>query len=327
MSSLPCPGEYCEPTDWSRDGASLLVTVINSGNQDVWIVPVDPAGPAKPLLTAEFSESDARFSLDGRWVAYVSRESDRPEVWVRTVSGPPRRVVVSGEGGTQPVWARDGKLPPVVFIEPRIPGIPPLEQASDDHPPANLLRGQEFLAGIYQALTNPNGTDPPEPCPQWGKCMLVITYDEHGGFYDHVPPPDGFEKIHPEGQTFLGVRVPTFVVSPLVSPGSVSHVVFDHTSIVKTILTRHRASFRTQDFARFGPRVLKISHLGEALIPPTVVPVIEDPERIPRTAANFGDVVPPPVTLSSLSPEVLAGTDDTPYGFTLARAMMPERRG
>ncbi|HXW10908.1 MAG TPA: hypothetical protein VD737_09840, partial [Steroidobacteraceae bacterium] len=64
----------------------------------------------RPLFTAEYGERDARFSHDGRWVAYVSHEAGRPEVWVRTISGKPRRIVVSGEGGTQPVWSRDGRL-------------------------------------------------------------------------------------------------------------------------------------------------------------------------------------------------------------------------
>ena len=159
--------------------------------------------------------------------------------------------------------AGEGTLPPVVFIEPRITGIPPLEQASDDHPPANLLRGQEFLQDVYRALIAPREFS------QWGKCMLVITYDEHGGVFDHVAPPgtplgpeewrpvahpDGrieykVPLIHPEGKRFMGARVPTFIVSPLVRPGSVSHTVFDHTSIVKTILTRHRAKFRASDSA------------------------------------------------------------------------------
>ena len=110
VRSLKCPGDYCEPSDWSKDGSSLLVTARDSNNQDVWIVPTDSDGTAKPLLSAEFDEMDARYSPDGRWVAYVSTEAGNPEVLVRTVSGSPRRMVVSGEGGTQPVWQRDGKM-------------------------------------------------------------------------------------------------------------------------------------------------------------------------------------------------------------------------
>ncbi|HEX7718777.1 MAG TPA: protein kinase, partial [Woeseiaceae bacterium] len=110
VRSLPCPGEYCEPTDWSTDGSSLLVNVLGSSQRDVWIVSTEPDGSAEPLLTEEFDERDARFAPNGRWIAYVSGDAGRPEVSVRSVTGPPRRMVISGEGGAQPVWRRDGNV-------------------------------------------------------------------------------------------------------------------------------------------------------------------------------------------------------------------------
>lgn len=116
VRTWPCPVEYCEPTDWSTDGSSLLVNVLESGNRDVWIVSTEEGGGAEPLLTAEFDEKDARFSPNGRWVAYVSEDAGRPEVSVRTVTGPPRRMVISGEGGAQPVWQRDGSV--LYFVDP-----------------------------------------------------------------------------------------------------------------------------------------------------------------------------------------------------------------
>ncbi|HZJ62603.1 MAG TPA: alkaline phosphatase family protein, partial [Kofleriaceae bacterium] len=66
-----------------------------------------------------------------------------------------------------------GKLPPVVYIDPAF-GF------NDDHPPVHPILGQELVAAVYTALAK---------SPQWKNCMLVITYDEHGGFYDHVAPP------------------------------------------------------------------------------------------------------------------------------------------
>ena len=110
IRSLGCPGDYCEPTDWSADGSSLLVTALESGKKNVWTVSTRSGGVAEPLLAAAFDEYDARFSPDGRWVAYVSEEASRPEVLVHTASGPARRLAVSGEGGKQPVWRRDGKM-------------------------------------------------------------------------------------------------------------------------------------------------------------------------------------------------------------------------
>jgi hypothetical protein len=71
-------------------------------------VPLDGSASARPLLTAAFMERDARYSPDGRWVAYVSDESGRPEVSINSVTGPPQRIVVSSQGADQPVWQRDG---------------------------------------------------------------------------------------------------------------------------------------------------------------------------------------------------------------------------
>jgi serine/threonine protein kinase/Tol biopolymer transport system component len=105
VQTLPCPRPYCEPTDWSPDG----FLVVNVSGGDVWAVPVDPSGPARPLLTESFMERDARMSPDGRWLAFVSDESGRPVVSVRGVAAPARRFVVSMSGGDQPVWRRDGK--------------------------------------------------------------------------------------------------------------------------------------------------------------------------------------------------------------------------
>jgi serine/threonine protein kinase len=101
---LDCPRSPCEPTDWSIDGRGLL---INAGT-DVWTVPVDPHIPPSPLLSSAFVERDARYSPDGRWVAYVSDESGHVQVFIQTVTGPQRRIVVSNQGGDQPVWLSDG---------------------------------------------------------------------------------------------------------------------------------------------------------------------------------------------------------------------------
>jgi eukaryotic-like serine/threonine-protein kinase len=103
--TMPCPKSPCEPSDWSPDGRFLVLTV---GGSDVWTMPVGSEGQAQPLLAESFTERDARISADGRWLAYVSDETGRPEVSVRSLSGPARRFVVSSGGGDQPVWRRDG---------------------------------------------------------------------------------------------------------------------------------------------------------------------------------------------------------------------------
>jgi eukaryotic-like serine/threonine-protein kinase len=113
VTVLPCPRTPCQPTDWATDDR----LIVNDGGGDVWAVSTDPKGSAQPLLAEPFAERDARLSPDGRWIVYVSEESGRPEVSVRRLSGSPRRIVVSGGGGDQPVWRRDGKE--LFFVDPQ----------------------------------------------------------------------------------------------------------------------------------------------------------------------------------------------------------------
>jgi eukaryotic-like serine/threonine-protein kinase len=104
--TMACPKSPCEPSDWSPDGRFLVLTVAGT---DVWTMPVGSEGQAQPLLIEPFTERDARLRPDGRWIAYVSDETGRPEVSVRSLTGTARRYVVSSGGGDQPVWRRDGE--------------------------------------------------------------------------------------------------------------------------------------------------------------------------------------------------------------------------
>lgn len=137
--------------------------------------------------------------------------------------------------------AAAGKLPPVVFIDPDAFKTGTY-RGDDEHPPAHLQIGQKFIADIVLALMK---------SPQWSKMAIFITYDEHGGLYDHVPPPkacppddkpaidDEYQPV--EGKFDLyGVRVPLMVVSPYARRGHVSHTLYDHTSILRFIQAKHR---------------------------------------------------------------------------------------
>lgn len=96
--------------------ANEFVNVRDDSRGDVWAVSTEPNGSSQPLLAESFTERDARLSPDGRWIAYVSEESGRAEISVRSVSGLPRRIVISGGGGDQPVWRRDGAE--LFFVDP-----------------------------------------------------------------------------------------------------------------------------------------------------------------------------------------------------------------
>jgi len=133
--------------------------------------------------------------------------------------------------------AKAGKLPQVSFVESSPLGKVNVE--SDEHPPANVQVGEKFTHDVIKALTT---------SPNWSSSALFLTYDEHGGFYDHVAPPaapkpDNIAPMLQPGDApgafdRYGIRVPTIVVSPYAKKHYVSHTVYDHTSILHFIETR-----------------------------------------------------------------------------------------
>ncbi len=99
-----------EPTDRSQDGRFLLYQRNDPKTKwDLWVLPLFGDRKAKPFLQSEFDESQGQFSPDGRWVAYASDESGRPEVYVQPFPGPGPKIQISTAGGVQPKWRRDGK--------------------------------------------------------------------------------------------------------------------------------------------------------------------------------------------------------------------------
>ena len=101
--------ESASPLSWSPDGRRLLYRQIGATTgQDVWVYSADDR-TLTPFLQSSSNELSATFSPDGRWVAYVSDESGRAEVYVRPFPGPGTRSQVSIDGGTAPVWSRDGR--------------------------------------------------------------------------------------------------------------------------------------------------------------------------------------------------------------------------
>jgi phospholipase C len=153
-----------------------------------------------------------------------------------------------------------GDLPQVSWIDPHFKDPSVLgPDSNDDHPPSDVLAGQDLILTVYHALSSNAQT--------WPKTLLVIVYDEHGGFYDHVPPPAATDD-HPDSRR-LGLRVPALLVSPLVEPGSTSTTLlgedfhFDHTSIMRTIFTR----FCQVDgrIPAMSARTAAANHLGHLL--------------------------------------------------------------
>jgi phospholipase C len=203
--------------------------------------------------------------------------------------------------------ARDD-LPKVSWIDPNFVDLSILDPTSnDDHPPSDVLAGQGLVLLVFRALAE-------SAC--WPRTLLVVTYDEHGGFYDHVAPDPGPEP-KPQFRSY-GVRVPALVVSPLIEPHTVSKLTYDHASIIRTILER----FAPDGVAKMPERVRHARHLGSLLTrdpgdagpPPDYRSVLERLEAWKRhhaeqkavTSGQVADPVEPP-PIRGFPAEVLEG--------------------
>jgi phospholipase C len=171
--------------------------------------------------------------------------------------------------------ARGAPMPRAMFIEPLF------LFGNDDHPPMSVADGQTFIQQVVGKFIEHGLLD---------RALFIITYDEHGGFFDHVAPPGSpaalarerpggvtavgpqpygaVESLFPQdpaqAPTSLGVRVPSMVLSKWTSARA-NHTVLDHTAILKTLLLHNRARVSTEQFGRFGERVKKRAHLGQVL--------------------------------------------------------------
>jgi Tol biopolymer transport system component len=98
------------PLDWSRDGRLLLFSALDpKTGSDLWLLHLEGSRTPRPLLQTPFNEGEARISPDGRFFAYTSDESGRPEVYVRPLASMAEQWQVSTQGGTKAQWRRDGK--------------------------------------------------------------------------------------------------------------------------------------------------------------------------------------------------------------------------
>ncbi len=164
-----------------------------------------------------------------------------------------------------------GALRDVSWIDPNFIDLRVLDpNSNDDHPPSDIQAGQAFILEVYEALLN---------SPDWQDTLLVIVYDEHGGFFDHVAPP-ALPADDGSGYSTYGVRVPALLVGPRVR-NHVCHHLFEHTSLIQTILRRF-AEDPDVAIARMPPRVASARHLGFALLdqPRDGVPEPDDARSI-----------------------------------------------
>jgi phospholipase C len=128
-----------------------------------------------------------------------------------------------------------------IFIEPSYGNVLPLTPGdftcgNSQHPLDDITRGERLIKKVYETLRN---------SPHWNDSLLLVTYDEHGGFYDHVSPPaiaspgdritDDDNNHHNFDFTRLGIRVPGIAISPLIPRNIVDHTLYDHSSVLATL--------------------------------------------------------------------------------------------
>lgn len=142
----------------------------------------------------------------------------------------------------------ESEFPEFCLIEPDYLGF----EQNDDHPPHDIMRGEKLIADVYNAIRANDAL--------WQSTLLVIFWDEHGGFYDHVEPPATIPPDdHHEEYSFdrFGLRVPALLISPWVDAG-VESTPFDHTSVLHYLIDKW-------DLAPLGRRAAAANGIGVAL--------------------------------------------------------------
>jgi phospholipase C len=164
-----------------------------------------------------------------------------------------------------------------VFIEPSYDALDSFDDGNSQHPNGSVAAGERFIKAVYEAIRS---------SPLWDSSLLIVTWDEHGGFYDHVPPPaaqptGGRGREH--GFTFgqLGPRVPAVVVSPLVPRNLIEHRIFDHCAIPATV----ERVFKLDNMGGRDGLGNGLNHLATLSTPRTDAPMTLPTATIARAAA------------------------------------------
>ncbi len=163
------------------------------------------------------------------------------------------------------------QLPQVIFVEPTYGDAPHLGRSTDEHAPSGISDGEEFLMQVYNAVTSSPAF--------WRSSLMLISYDEHGGFFDHVTPPPipadppqpGLYPPFPS----LGPRVPAYIVSPFVQPGAVSNILLDHTSMLKLLGEKFgNGSYSAVVDARAVKSVSETLNFDNPILDPPSIPAV-----------------------------------------------------
>jgi len=189
-----------------------MLSATSAGNTETGIFYQDKSGNLYPQKTIFDQVSAANLT----WRNYYN---DTPwELFLETIATHPENLVNMEQFYED---AKTGNLPAFSWINPRAGTNETLKQGSNDqHPDHDVALGERYYKDIYEALRS---------SPAWNETLYIVTYDEHGGFYDHVPPPlnvpapDDDASYPDKGFLFnrLGIRIPTLLISPWLPKGMV----------------------------------------------------------------------------------------------------------
>ncbi|HUB40730.1 MAG TPA: alkaline phosphatase family protein [Streptosporangiaceae bacterium] len=263
---------------------------------------IDDTTPALTDYPANGTIFDAVDAAGLTWKDYYTPTADSP---YPTIALYPKLYL--DNAGTRAVPIADfftdaaaGTLPQVSLVEPNY-------DLQSEEDPQNIAVGEQFAASVINAVMSG---------PGWPSTLLIWTYDEHGGYYDHVPPPPALapDNIPPDvsaissstlpynGFRQYGFRVPMAVISPWARPHHVSHQVMDHTSICALIEAKWNLPAMTYRDANAWPMLDMLDlHRPAFLRPPSLaLPLLAtDPSALACNVSGPG-TIPPPRSITPL---------------------------
>jgi phospholipase C len=180
-----------------------------------------------------------------------------------------------------------------IFIEPNYGNVLPTTPGdftggNSQHPLDDITHGEALIKQVYETIRN---------SPHWNESLLLVIYDEHGGFFDHVKPPpavspgdrisDETNRQHGFDFTQLGVRVPAVAISPLIPAGTIDHTTYDHSSLLATVEALFGLAPLTDRDRQASTLVHLLSERTPRIDAPTSLPEPAD-SGLPRAAAGAG---------------------------------------
>ena len=241
-----------------------------SGNTFVDKITLTPGVPYRDLIYDWLTKNRIYWRLYTRFVPFLFLLSGWPQDFLTEDNYRPFREL------KRDMMDPKDRVPQVIFIEPWYT-IQGLTNGSDYHAPASIAAGEKFLLDVYKALTaNPE---------RWRKTLVLVTWDEHGGFFDHVSPLP-IRTNPPRGANYApflstGVRVPAFVLSPLVKAGTILSYSLDHTAILRLMAERFGSGSYSPEVDQRQKQglhsVMEVLNLG---VPRTDIPEPPEPPAL-----------------------------------------------